>query len=377
MSQENALSNLLFRFGQFCAICVPNITRRNSKVPCWYILYTIGVIVIICCLCIWSIFNKLIQFRSYSYFSVFVFDIVTIVTLTSVSILVIVNAVFVKEKRIRALVIKLSEIKENGKFANKQTKIAIIELVAVHLVLSFLYSYDLFSNGISFGWHAYIFDVPNFVNEYIIAIEVLYICSYTVLIRRIVSDLNTSLIHLLQNTDKEILKKCQEMNIKLCNVIDEFNECFGLQILGILFVGVIYTTYTIFLLLIYGSGSVTPENDVSVIYVLILYILVSLLYMIFGIMITKACVSTSNLIQRTPNICYKLLSNISIFPKSSNDQLLRKELILFAEQLSQRQVMFQVGGFLNINYGTLYSLFGSTAMNVIILLQFQKQGKYN
>ncbi|EFA12699.1 gustatory receptor 91 [Tribolium castaneum] len=369
-------SNQLFRFGQFCAICVPKITSTNNEVPRWYICYTIGVIITIGCLCIWSIFNKWNQFRSYSNFSVFLFDIITIVTLTSTSILLIVNAVFVKEKRIRTLLIKLSEIKENTRLAEKQARISILELVAVHLVLAFLYSFDLFANGITFGWHTYIFDVPNFVNEYVQAIEVLYICSYTVLIRNKISNLNTSLIH-STHLNGDIVKEHQNLHNKICNLIDEFNECFGLQILGILFVGVIYTTYTIFLLLIFGSGSATPENNVSVVYVLILYILESLLYMIFGIMITKACMSASNLIQRTPNICYKLLSNLGIFPKTTNEQLLRKELLLFAEQMGQRQVAFKVGGFLNIDYGTLYSLFGSTAMNVIILLQFQKQGKYN
>lgn len=92
-------------------------------------------------------------------------------------------------------------------------------------------------------------------------------------------------------------------------------------------------------------------------------------------MVTKSCTSANNAIRGTANICYKILYNISVSPKSNYDNMLRKELILFAEQVHQRQVTFKAAGFLNVDYNTLYSLFGSTAMNVIILLQFQKQGK--
>lgn len=291
---EKFTSSLLIRFAQICAVCVPNIGSTNSVVPGWYIFYSIGIITIDSCLCIWTIFNKWNKYWKYSTLSAFVFDILTTGTLTSMTVLIIINAVFLKEKRIRKLLEELTKmhvlfVGENLKITQKQKKIAVFELVAVHLVLINLYAYDLFSNGITFGWNYYTFDVPNFINEYLLAIEVLYICSYTFIIKNKMLNLRTSLIHLTNSSlhnfpddtpFNNVLQKCFNAHNKLCNLIDEFNECFGLPIFGILVVGVIYTTYTIFLLLIYGSGSVVPQNNVSVIYILILYSYQSLLYMV-------------------------------------------------------------------------------------------------
>lgn len=86
-----------------------------------------------------------------------------------------------------------------------------------------------------------------------------------------------------------------------------------------------------------------------------------------------SCTAASREGYRTAAICYKLLLDVSLPPRSVKENLLRKELLLFAEQISQRQITFTAGGLLSVDYNTLYSLFGSTAMNVIILLQFHKQ----
>jgi hypothetical protein len=91
------------------------------------------------------------------------------------------------------------------------------------------------------------------------------------------------------------------------------------------------------------------------------------------VIITISCTGAIRAARRTATVCYKLLLNISLFPQALHERVLRKELLLFGEQVSQRQINFTGGGFLTIDYNTLHTLFGSTAMNVIILLQFQKQ----
>ncbi|XP_063924684.1 gustatory and pheromone receptor 32a-like [Zophobas morio] len=225
------------------------------------------------------------------------------------------------------------------------------------------------------------------------AIEVLCICNYTLSIKYKFTALNSSFAsfvkNFLDNASKKqrysatlvepptLLATYLEAHNKLCNIIDLHNECFGLQIFEILFIGVVHTTYTLFLLLIYASGKAKPTSDTSVVYILIVYVYFCLIFTIFGIMVTVFCTTAARAARRTATICYKLLLNISLESKSCYEQALRKELLLFAEQVNQRQVKFSAGGFLTIDYNTLYNLFGSTAMNVIILLQFQKQGAVN
>ncbi|RZC39610.1 7tm 7 domain containing protein [Asbolus verrucosus] len=395
--KENYILSPLFRFAQICSLSVPGVAEKSAKFR-WYTIYSVGIMVLILGFCFWSTTNKWKHSDQYSYYSVFLFDIITVILLSLISVLSIINSIFVKAKKVKILLANLMELdhlmdNNNSNFLKRRERTIIVELVAVHVFLMSLYTYDVFANILSFGLNYYTINIPHFINEYITTIEVLYISNYILSIKYKLTTLNISLINfvkkILQNIPKNhqsssnlynhptLLSKHLEIHNKLCNMIDMVNDCFGLQIFGILFVGVIYTTYTIFLVLIYGSGKMTPENGVSGFYILFLYICVSLIYMIFGIMITVSCTAASLAARRTATVCYKLLLNVSVSPKSHEESMLRKELLLFAEQVSQRKICFNAGGFFTIDYNTLYTLFGSTAMNVIILLQFQKQGDKN
>ncbi|KAJ3652283.1 hypothetical protein Zmor_018261 [Zophobas morio] len=126
------------------------------------------------------------------------------------------------------------------------------------------------------------------------AIEVLCICNYTLSIKYKFTALNSSFAsfvkNFLDNASKKqrysatlvepptLLATYLEAHNKLCNIIDLHNECFGLQIFEILFIGVVHTTYTLFLLLIYASGKAKPTSDTSVVYILIVYVYFCLIF---------------------------------------------------------------------------------------------------
>lgn len=291
---EKQILNPLLRIGRMYCLC-PSFTKQ--RLCSWYTLHSVVVLTSLCILSIWALINKWQISNQYSSYSVFIFEILTAVLLTLFSIFSITNAVLLKKDSIKKLLTDLMEldylIKENHKFSPKRQKLITVELIIFHLFLLIWYCYDIYSNVISFESDSYKYKIPDYINEYLMALQVLFFRNYILSIKYKLESLNQSLMDfgktMLQDEPKyhegssksfTFLTNYIDAHNKLCNIIDLFNNSFGLQILGILFIGVIYTTYALFLLLIYGSGKATPNNDVSVVYILLTYIYISLNYMV-------------------------------------------------------------------------------------------------
>jgi hypothetical protein len=407
--KERKILNPLFRIGRIYSLCPPDFSKQRSIICSWYNLYSVLVLTSLCLLCTWALINKWHVSDQYSSYTVLLFDILTVILLTLFNISSIINAVFLKKDSIKKLLTDLKELdylmRQNQELLPKRQKLITVELTILHIFLLVSYCYDIYSNAISFEPQFYLTKISDYINEYLMALQVLLFRNYILSIKYKLESLNQSLMDFGKSTPQSFPKEYKlfggppkhstfltnhiDVHNKLCNIIDLFNNCFGLQIVGILFIGVIYNTHVLFLLLMYGSGKATPNSDVSVVYVLLACIYIALIYMVtipkkeklctnwmlqvFGMIITISCTGAIRAARRTSAICFKLLLNMSLCPKALHERVLRKELLLFAEQVSQRQINFTGGGFLTIDYNTLYTLFGSTAMNVIILLQFQTQ----
>jgi hypothetical protein len=296
---ERKILNPLFRIGRIYSLCPPDFSKQRS-ICTWYNLYSVLVLTSLCFLCTWALINKWHVRNQYSAYSVFLFDILTVILLTLFSISSIINAVFLKKESIKKLLTDLMEldylIKEKHEFLAKRQKLITVELIILHILLVVSHCYDLFTNAISFKSESYIFRIADFINEYLMALQVLLARNYIQSIKYKFENLNLSLMEFGQKMLQSVPKTCEtlasspqqftfltnhiDVHNKLCNIIDLFNSCFGLQILGILFIGVVYATHALFLLLVYGSGKATPKTDVSVVYILLAYIYVSLIYMV-------------------------------------------------------------------------------------------------
>jgi hypothetical protein len=283
---EKYVLSPLFWFGKLCVISASNFETKNIM---WYKFYSIVIIILTLSFCTWSAIERWYQFDQYIYYNVFVFDIVTIVLLPLISVLLIVNAIFIKGKRIKKLLENLMDPdylvdRVNVTVMQKRRKFIIVELIIVHILMILLYIDYMLSNMVTLEWSFYT-DILFYISEYIMAMEVLHICNYALSIRYKIVMLNIALVQSVKqilgkdsrnfvtsSRTPSYLHKHLTTYSKLCNVIDSYNDCFGLQIFGILFVGVIYTTYTIFLIFIYASEKITPKRDVSVVFLLIYYI---------------------------------------------------------------------------------------------------------
>ncbi|EFA12176.1 gustatory receptor 92 [Tribolium castaneum] len=372
---ENDVFHQLFWFRRLLAL--PNAQKLNTSYS--YLFHVVGMIFLLLVLFVWSLFNKCKAWKEFSSLSVFVFEVVTLIILTLFSLVTILFTNFLRRKSFKVLMENLTELDHlmNNLQFRKRRKCIFIELVTVHLVFVFLYIYDIYTSVISFESNTYIFKIPDFINQYVMTLEVVTMCNYAQAIKCKFKALNLSLKKYVKSSVQNSSMNCDldkymDMHSKLCSTISTFNDCFGVQILGVFFVGLIATTYGAFIFLLYASGNAKISYDVSVFYRLMLFLIFICYFMLLGIIITVSCVATAWTGRHTATVCYKQLLQTLPFPKSLCERTLKKELLALADQVSQRQINFTACRFLTIDFKTLCTLFGSTAMNVIILLQFKK-----
>lgn len=68
--------------------------------------------------------------------------------------------------------------------------------------------------------------------------------------------------------------------------------------------------------------------------------------------------------------CHRYLISVGASPKSKLESILSDEIQRFVQHLERRKVHFSAAGCFDIDYGTIFTIFGSVASYIVIILQF-------
>lgn len=82
------------------------------------------------------------------------------------------------------------------------------------------------------------------------------------------------------------------------------------------------------------------------------------------------CAQATEKVKSATIACHRALINIGACPKNRLESILMEELSRFAQHLERRKVHFNAAGCFNIDYGTIFTIFGSVASYIVIILQF-------
>lgn len=264
----------------------------------WSCFHSVGILLAIGGLCALSLFSKWKKIKLYSYASVFIFDIVAVVVLALLCITSIINTAFVKKSQFKRLLDSLESLNwliiDDNKYLAKRQKLITLQIVFAHLSFFSYFLYHILITVQSFGLDFFISDLITFFSEYIILIDIFFICNFAHSIHYKFKALNKSLIRFVgqflrklvldlgsDSSNCALLANYFGVYGRLCSCVELTNDCFGVHIFGILLVGVIRTTYTVYLVLIYGSGDIAPLENMGKIYILLLYFATSIKYMVY------------------------------------------------------------------------------------------------
>lgn len=87
-----------------------------------------------------------------------------------------------------------------------------------------------------------------------------------------------------------------------------------------------------------------------------------------GVALATSCDQAVNEAKSTAFLCYKLIQELSTY---TDHQIIKDDLIIFAQQVSNRPPCINAAGFFNVNYTTLVSIIGSVTAYIVVLIQFK------
>lgn len=91
-----------------------------------------------------------------------------------------------------------------------------------------------------------------------------------------------------------------------------------------------------------------------------------------GITIASSCNSALNEAEKVGKTTFKLLQDIPEFKMTENEEMLREELLVLAQQALMNCPHFTAAGFFNVDYTMLYNILGSVTSYVVVIVQFNK-----
>lgn len=83
-----------------------------------------------------------------------------------------------------------------------------------------------------------------------------------------------------------------------------------------------------------------------------------------------SCAMATDKMRAVRVTCHRALINIGASPKSRLESVLFGELSRFVQHLERRKVHFSAAGCFDIDYGMIFTIFGSVASYIAIILQF-------
>lgn len=90
----------------------------------------------------------------------------------------------------------------------------------------------------------------------------------------------------------------------------------------------------------------------------------------FGVLLSSSCEYATKEAKKISDVCYKILSEV---PKRTEMAEIREELMMLAEQSSLRSPSFSAAGFFNVDHGMLFTILGSFASYIVVMIQFNKE----
>ncbi|EFA12700.1 gustatory receptor 89 [Tribolium castaneum] len=354
------------------ALSVPDLFTYGG-LPVIYILYSILIAFTLVALSVYTLYFKVIYFYKNLLATVSILDSVTIASVTLTNVLSIFFAVIFRRRKIVSLVKNLQEIERvlNEKF---QVSCEINEkslLIVFGLLETFLFSYiafDCVSQIRTHGFFLYSLSVVMHLNVFLVSITVSQVQLFSTCIKQYFSVVNEQLATTKVATIK--MKFFLQTYDKLCDIVDLVSDSYGIQIACVTFIIIICLIESLNLLM-KCALRVQTLGEVWPITLLIADTWNSIIYILFGIILSICCQQVSNEANNTSVLSYKILLNFPSRPKSQNDEINKSELLLLAEHLSQRRVKFSAAGLFDVDHTMLYMIFGSIAAYLVIVLQFK------
>ncbi|KAJ3664567.1 hypothetical protein Zmor_000124 [Zophobas morio] len=167
------------------------------------------------------------------------------------------------------------------------------------------------------------------------------------------------------------LRKVRKYYNSICDMVDNFNQIYGLAILMVIIVVITYVLNLTDLLLVYGVskdkniGGASYGTDLII---LCGFWMVTLL--MFTILLAYGCAGAISKSENVAKICFFWINEIPSLPTSHRDQELKEELSLLVQQSTSRCPKFSAAGFFPVDFTLLGFIFGTVTSYIIISIQF-------
>ncbi|XP_044271280.1 putative gustatory receptor 28b [Tribolium madens] len=378
MKRYEELSNkkivkILQSVSEITALSVPDLFNY-SGLSVIYIIYSTSLAFALVTLSVYTLYFKGIYIYKNTLATVSILDSVAIASVTITNVLSISFAIIFRRRKIVLLVKNLKEIE---RVLNSQINDKVL-IIVFGLLEIFLFSYIVFESVSQIRTHGvflYSLSVVMHVNIFLVSITVTQVQLFSTCVKQYFTFVNEKLATTMQypptsKVETIKMKFFLKTYDKLCDIIDLVSSSYGIQIACVTFIIIICLIESLNLLMkfalrIEAIGDVWPTT------LLISDTWNSIIYILFGIILSICCERASNEANNTSVLSYKILLNYPSCPKSHSDEINKNELMLLAEHLSQRKVKFSAAGLFDVDHTMLYMIFGSIAAYLVIVLQFE------
>ncbi|XP_015832937.2 putative gustatory receptor 28b [Tribolium castaneum] len=167
------------------------------------------------------------------------------------------------------------------------------------------------------------------------------------------------------------LRRVRKNYNSICELVDAFNNIYGLAMLEIIIVVITYVLNLTDLFLVYGMSKSRNIEGVSFgTNLVILCALWITTLLLFTILLAYGCAGATSEAEKIAKICFYWLNEIPTMPVSIKDQTIKEELALLAQQSTSRTPKFSAAGFFPVDFTLLGFIFGSVTSYIIISIQF-------
>nr|XP_022905524.1 gustatory receptor 68a-like [Onthophagus taurus] len=269
----------------------------------------------------------------------------------------------------------------NSKGNNTKTSLRIwVELILTHLTFMPIVVLDYYlwikvSKNEKF--HFYI--IHQNLQKYHTNVSVLLMCNLMLYMKKLFISANKSLEFSIKNRNRTKIftvitygpKDLIKIFLILTKTIEYFNRIFGWTILCINFSILANILLSLNFMIQFNNEKAKLLTSTYGFEFIVLMTSWAAASLIIGIFLTSVANSTVKEAKNTANVCYKLLTTISVQTSQKLDEKeLRNDLLLLAEQIAMRSSHFTAAGFFNVDYTMLFTMLSTVTSYLVVLIQF-------
>ncbi|KAJ8968891.1 hypothetical protein NQ314_002053 [Rhamnusium bicolor] len=169
----------------------------------------------------------------------------------------------------------------------------------------------------------------------------------------------------------ENFRSISEVDTILSSVVDilkgieAFNKIYGIQILGISSIIMLYITDT------FNTIFYFVEYQTLTLEIIFMKCYNSFILLIFGMLMVSPCFETNKQFDEVIKVTCKFLIELPHGLEDPYSKLLKEKLVLLIKQLEFRKPYFSAAGFFEVNYGMFMYIFAGITSFVVVYVQLQ------